>query len=571
MSSLTASRTAPLVTSEAPSLADVRRQIAIDPALDARRRQDIASAINTVARAIGRRPEEIPAHPGHLRKALEAFSPVAHDMSWARWRNVLSLLRAALQHAGLARMPGRHMSALAPEWAGLFSAVTNRKIRYGLSRFAHYCSIKRIGPDSVDNELVGQFVQEIESAGIGGRPYQIHRNVCTVWNRAAAAVPNWPQNQLQVPSRRLTYVRPWSEFPASLKADRDGWLERLAGKDLFEDLGFKPLRPASIKTRTRQVRIYLAALVEVGYAPDQLKSLADIVSCEALKVGLRVVHGRSPTASKRQAHQIACAVTAIARHWVKVDLRELEQLRGLCRHINPGGRTMADKSRGHLRQFDDRQNVLALVALPQRVAAKMGREPTRAEALEFQSALLLEILLMFPMRLKNLAALDLERHIKRSASGNVVHIVLTGEEVKNGADLQAELPGPSVALLDRYLALHRPLLISRPTSALFPGQSRPHKAESTVYHQIVRFVRRHTGLVVYPHLFRHFGTTQWLMKNPGNYGVPRLLLGHKSVDTTAQFYAGTEAAAAVRHFDEFILGLRELADETPPKKRRRRS
>jgi hypothetical protein len=35
------------------------------------------------------------------------------------------------------------------------------------------------------------------------------------------------------------------------------------------------------------------------------------------------------------------------------------------------------------------------------------------------------------------------------------------------------------------------------------------------------------------------------------------VLGHRSIDTTTSYYTGLETAAAVRHFDNTILKLRD--------------
>lgn len=48
----------------------------------------------------------------------------------------------------------------------------------------------------------------------------------------------------------------------------------------------------------------------------------------------------------------------------------------------------------------------------------------------------------------------------------------------------------------------------------------------------------------------------YLDANPGGYEVVRRVLGHQRIDTTTRFYAGTEVAAAVRHYDRQILALR---------------
>jgi site-specific recombinase XerC len=63
-------------------------------------------------------------------------------------------------------------------------------------------------------------------------------------------------------------------------------------------------------------------------------------------------------------------------------------------------------------------------------------------------------------------------------------------------------------------------------------------------------------LQVHPHLFRHIAAKLFLDAHPGSYELVRRVLGHRSIDTTTNFYTGLETAAAVRHFDKTILHLR---------------
>ena len=62
---------------------------------------------------------------------------------------------------------------------------------------------------------------------------------------------------------------------------------------------------------------------------------------------------------------------------------------------------------------------------------------------------------------------------------------------------------------------------------------------------------------VHPHLARHFAAKLHLTEHPGDYGSLRLVEGHKSVETLTRSYCGTETVAAIKHYDEHILKLRE--------------
>src|SRR5215217_9605821 len=88
------------------TLAELVEQHRADPDLPPRRRQELIAALNTLGRALGKPLRDIPAHPAALRTALKDVSPAMAGVSKGRWRNVLSLLRRALAHAGTAVAPG---------------------------------------------------------------------------------------------------------------------------------------------------------------------------------------------------------------------------------------------------------------------------------------------------------------------------------------------------------------------------------------------------------------------------------------------------------------------------------
>jgi hypothetical protein len=47
-----------------------------------------------------------------------------------------------------------------------------------------------------------------------------------------------------------------------------------------------------------------------------------------------------------------------------------------------------------------------------------------------------------------------------------------------------------------------------------------------------------------------------LEDTPGGYGIAQDILGHKNPQTTRNFYAGTETAASLRHFEQVVLRKR---------------
>jgi site-specific recombinase XerD len=113
----------------------------------------------------------------------------------------------------------------------------------------------------------------------------------------------------------------------------------------------------------------------------------------------------------------------------------------------------------------------------------------------------------------------------------------------------------------RYIRDFRGPLATKGNTALFPGRGGGAKWQHVLAGQICRTVYAHTGLTVNVHLFRHLDAKLYLDRNPGGYEVVRRVLGHRSITTTVRSYTGREKAAAARHFDQTILGIRgEIAE-----------
>ena len=556
-----------------PTLAELLDEIVSDQTLTSRQRQESCSALRSVGRALGRRLEEIPASPRQLRERLAILTPAMAGVSLGRWNNIVSLTRGALKRCGLATIAGRSTAPMSPDWQDLFRHLNHRRVREGLSRFARYCSDRGVSPTDVDDDIAAAFLSALENDGLIRKPRQVYRTLCVMWNRAAKMFLTLSLAPLTVPQYKIVYSLPWDAFPPSLRDEATAYLARLSGEDLLADGDFRPLRPASIQSYDRLFRAFFSALVHRGRDTASLRSLADIVAVETIKDGLRFFLERSDGKKTPQAYQIARLLLAVARHWVKVGNAHLEQLRAICRRLDPGQAGLTLKNRDRLRQFDNPANVHGLVLLPLKIWTRHQgcTNPTRVEALEVQSALAVEILLMVPMRIANLASLDLDRNILRTrAKGRcVTHLFVAADKVKNGVAIEAELPADAVKLLDMYLKRFRPLLLSQPSSRLFPNGAGGSKKPGQLGVQISKFLRRECGLQVNPHLFRHIAAKLYLEAYPGAYGVVRLIHGHSSVDTTTRAYCGTETPAAMRHFDDFVLRLRRQAPPPSPRRGRR--
>lgn len=546
-----------------PNFAVLLDQIIADESLDSRKREEIKSALGSFAKEFGCPLEELAAHPSTLRKRPARLMPGLANLDLEafrrfkrRWGNIKSLIRIAFKRVGIIAATGRSRVSFAPAWTALFRLVTGKYERIALSRLARFCSVRGIDPGQVNDAVFQAFLEQLIADGIDRLPRKVQQKAVVIWNRLARREPAWPGGPVTVPDYRQTYALPWSVFPISLKAEFDAWKDHQAGTDILAEMDFAPLVPASIKTRTHQFRAYISALLHKGLDPQTLHGLRDVVAVETVKTGVRFFLDRASNGSTEQASSIARVITSIARHWVQVDPPHLKALQRVCKRINPGTQGMSEKNRARLAQFDDPANLRKLHELPALLVAIASEEkrPSSAGALLVQAAVAIDLLLMLPIRRKNLAELEFDCHLIRS--GATMRIFIPDHEVKNHVEINAILPPHLVRLIDLYRTSYRPLLLTEPSNCLFPGVADRPKSRERLASQISNCIKDRCGLLMNVHLFRHLSAQTWLEAHPGDYGFVRLLLGHESVETTTRFYCGMETKAAVLHFDEHVLHLR---------------
>lgn len=265
------------------------------------------------------------------------------------------------------------------------------------------------------------------------------------------------------------------------------------------------------------------------------------------------MHGNVPNPAAKapvsvQARHLARLICTIARHHVKVTPEHQNRLTAICSQLERQGQPgLTERNRTRLRQFDDPEVVGRMMLVPGNLMKGLARTktPSRRDALRVQTAVAIEILLMAPIRLENLTELAMNRHLRLLRNGEM-HLNVPMAEVKNRFEINGPLPAESARLINLYLERFRPVLAGPGVPWLFPGKDGNAKSTDRMREQITEAVHELEGLDVTPHFSRHFGAKHYLDAHPGAYGVVRLVLGHKSVNTTTRYYADTDTAHAMR-------------------------
>lgn len=446
----------------------------------------------------------------------------------------------------------------------LFRKVENRYDRSALRRLFSFGSRRGVNPADVDGALLAAFADAVAAADIK-RPKQVVRDVARAWNRMATTIEGWPHNELPLTDSLGWRALPMKEFPQSFADDCEAYLHYSEGQGLFDPRGLRKLSPATVADRRNKLRQLATRLVEAGRSASSIKTLADLVELEAAVVILEGIWKEAGETANAHAANLARLMAIIAEHWADLPAEEIRKIKSAASKLRPPKVGMTERNRAKLRALADEENLKRLVSLPAAAVAMLDRNrPTVTDAVVVQSAFAIAIQLTAPIREKNLAALDLERHIHR-ASKKEGFLVIPASEVKNRREIELPLSAHALKLLDLYVEIYWPLLLKETRSSkLFVSWNGRPKTPDQLGAQIPKFIRERTGLDVNLHLFRHLAGFVFLRSHPGEYETVRQLLGHKSLTTTVSFYTGLEQADAFRRYDQVLDSYRDDDDDDDP-------
>lgn len=551
--------------SQPGTLAEVLTTLEANEALGPARKRDLCSAVRRIAELIDRPLDCLPARLSDLKPALEKIHPARVGLSEKTWQNLRSNLKAALLAGGI---PGNGHRPLDPEWRTLASLLPEKRQQDGLSRFLHHCSGNGIAPAVVGDSCIETFVAHLRERTFltDKKIRDCHRRTCRLWNEVVERVPGWPQTRLTVPDYRAAR-RSWalSALPESFRADTEDHLSQLGSPfPAAKGRRGKPLKAKTIDLRRKQIELAASALVHSGWKVETLKTLADLVQPEAMKAIL--LHYSVQTGGEWRprvfAHSLAQMLCSLAKNWVCVPQEHLDELRDIRRCLGAQPSGLTEKNRRTLRQFEDDENLLRLLLLPEmllREAQEMRGRDRRA-GVRAQIALALGLLLHVPLRMENLIELSFDEHITRPGGNRgPMLLAVSAGDTKNTEPLEFTVP----ETLQRMLELYRQHFWVAPSLSerqwLFTTRSGHHKTQNTLAQQIARSVKKRTGLTITPHQFRHLAGKIILRAQPGNTGTVQYLLGHKSQKTTNQSYIEFDTRAAGEVYDGLLDRLREKA------------
>ena len=547
------------ITPLEPTLADLLVALKNDSSLSKSKREAWSCSVRRIAMYLERDPAQLIARLQALRFGISRLHHAQLGVSRKTLQNHIANFKAAIHHfTGIRQLSGRGVP-MNPAWQTLFDKLQAKRLRLGLSGFLRYCSASAINPSAVSDETVDAFIAYVSEVQFSVKPKNIHKQVARSWNRARESVPDWPQITLTEPDFRAKPASlPLDAYPLSFRQDIERYLALLGGDNLLdEDAPDRPCKPSTIETRRSYLRLAATAAVNEGVAAATLTSLADLVTPRVVKKILEYYAAKKGGKIVTFNIDMAERLCSVAKTYVKAPEEDIRVLERYCtkfgRHRRHG---LTPKNMTVIRAYKNPQNRKLLKALPAQLfdMALAEKDALIQAAVNAQIGLAIQILLLAPMRLANLAALSLEESVVRVGGKEpAYHLVIPDEDVKNDVPLEYPLPKVANEMLGLYLGVFRPRLCRAEISWLFPGEADLHKKKGVLSEQIIDRITREIGVRATPHQFRHLSASFILERDPANYEFVRRVLGHKNLETTIRFYVGLEAVDAIRKYSAMVL------------------
>jgi integrase len=557
----------PVQAAAIATLADLVALIRARETIPAATKPSLCWAVNKAIALLGHGAPDLRADPRVILRQLAQFSPAMAGLSPRAFANLKSLVRAAFRLCSSNLPPARSKIALKGDWAALNSLLPRRDQRR-LSRLMRFAQAMQWAPDDVGDEKVAVFEVYLTDEAMIARPDDIVRATRRTWNRAVDSIPGWPQRRLSPPTlKRESYWLPHDQLPASLQQEMSAYLHRLGHPDPFLGQGMRVLSPGTVAQYRNALIMIVSAVARSGVPVPELSSISILLRPQHVETALKFLHARAGGRITPYLELVAHRAPKIAAHvgLPEEELARLREIRSMVNRTAPSRRGLTDKNRHLLDRLDDPAFVDRLVTLPARImtAARQMTHQPRAASLA-RDALAIEILISCAMRGGNLVDLLLGKTIRKFGEGAKARwtIEIPPEKVKNRQPLRFNLLPETVRLLEEYLE-HWHGTWCGPSPWLFPAAGGGHVDRRFLSESIARRAKRHVGVPITAHQFRHLAAELYLREDPNGIAIVGQHLGHRDLNTTRMFYAREQTRVATQRYHEVLTRTRAQVSTKP--------
>lgn len=325
-------------------------------------------------------------------------------------------------------------------------------------------------------------------------------------------------------------------------ADRERWLQATAKGDILEGSGcrghVRQITNLKIEKGYGRFLTFLsrAGFLSAPFTPEAITRSSILAYVKELQ---RFQNSAATIISRLQELHDALSAIFPERNWTFV--------RSFAAQIRSAA-PASDRKRSKMVASDD-----LLTLGIQLIEGARLRSAARVAAIDFRDGLLIGLLTLRPMRLRNLAALILEKTVIRC--GESYRISFHGTAMKNGSPFEAEWPASLLEFLREWIKVYRPILIScrnrwyKPAAGeLWLSSHGSPMTRQAIYDRICTRTRDAFGHAVNPHLFRDAAATTLAIEDPKHIRLAAPLLSHRDFRVTEKYYLQARMLTATARY-----------------------
>ena len=180
----------------------------------------------------------------------------------------------------------------------------------------------------------------------------------------------------------------------------------------------------------------------------------------------------------------------------------------------------------------------------------------RRDQLVFRDTLIVAILATCPVRLRNLAMMEIGKHLYQVGSEWHLHFEIN--ETKTGQPVHLVIPAELAPFLALFLEKVRPTFPGAAGGAhVWPACKGKPMAKETIYMRVMKRTYELFGMGLNPHAFRSIAATFLAESSPGDALYARPLLGHRQSQTTERYYIRASQIDAARTVSTALRQIRD--------------
>ena len=179
-----------------------------------------------------------------------------------------------------------------------------------------------------------------------------------------------------------------------------------------------------------------------------------------------------------------------------------------------------------------------------------------------RDGLLVGFFMLSVLRRGNVSSIFIGEQLQRR--GGTWWLSIAADETKSGKKrIEFEFPETLRAALDRYMEVHRKVLLGRtrkalaPTNALWISKQGTQMTSGAIALQVKDRTREHFGTAINPQIFRQISATTTATENPGGATDIMLTHSHTTMATSEDYYNKAKMLDASRRHQLRVDALRQ--------------